>query len=225
MHDIRKFISGFANFRDTYFCCDDSPFNVLRQGQHPRTMVVACSDSRTDPSLIMQCGPGEIFVIRNVANIVPPFETDSGFHGVSSAIEYAVKSLKVSNIIVLGHSGCGGIDALMHRSTEDTDFIDKWLSVMGGVRDEVLAHFGWADKHSCTACEMAGIIASLENLMTFPWIASRVKDGDLDLHGWYFDMETGQLLSYLSQTKSFEPLTYSCTPEEYDSPAADEDEA
>jgi len=172
-------------------------------------MVIACSDSRTDPSLIMQCGPGEIFVVRNVANIVPPYEADSGFHGVSSAIEYAVKALKVANIIVLGHSGCGGIDALMHgTAVNNTEFIDKWLSVMNPVRDEVLGHFGEVHKKSCTACEMAGILASVRNLMTFPWIARRVDAGELDLHGWYFDMETGELLGYHPDSKAFESLSF-----------------
>ncbi|BCS89569.1 carbonic anhydrase [Pseudodesulfovibrio sediminis] len=211
MQDIQKFISGFRSFRDEYFCREDSPFRELRNGQHPTTMVVACSDSRTDPSLIMQCEPGEIFVVRNVANIVPPYECDSGYHGVSSAIEYAVKILKVANIIVLGHSYCGGISALMkHDAHDDTEFINRWLSVMNPVRDEVMEHFGEVNKKSCTACEMAGILRSVENLMTFPWIEERVTNGSLNVHGWYFEMETGQLLSYLCQTKSFEPLTFPC---------------
>ena len=211
MQDIQRFIAGFKSFRDEYFCREDSPFLELRDGQHPTTMVIACSDSRTDPSLIMQCEPGEIFVVRNVANIVPPYESDSGYHGVSSAIEYAVKILKVNNIIVLGHSFCGGIETLMQNDTAtDSEFINKWLSVMGPVRDQVVEHFGTVDKKSCTACEMAGVLRSVDNLMTFPWIADRVACGRLDVHGWYFEMETGQLLSYLHQTKTFEPLTFPC---------------
>ncbi|QGY38928.1 carbonic anhydrase [Pseudodesulfovibrio cashew] len=211
MRDIKRFIAGFKDFRDEYFCREDSPFCKLREGQTPTTMVIACSDSRTDPSLIMQCEPGEIFVVRNVANIVPPYESDAGYHGVSSAIEYAVKHLNVANIIVLGHSSCGGIDTLMKDdAAEDSEFINRWLSVMKPVRDRVVEHFGEVNKKSCTACEMAGILRSVENLMTFPWIAERVAQGTLDLHGWYFDMDSGQLLSYLQQTKAFEPLTYPC---------------
>ena len=198
-------------FAGEYFCREDSPFNLLCQGQHPTTMVIACSDSRTDPSLIMQCEPGEIFVVRNVANIVPPYETDSGYHGVSSAIEYAVKILKVANIIVLGHSFCGGIETLMKDdASQDGEFINKWLSVMKPVREQVMSHFGKVDKKSCTACEMAGILRSVDNLMTFPWITERVALGTLNVHGWYFEMESGQLLSYLHQTKAFEPLTFPC---------------
>ncbi|WP_419786770.1 carbonic anhydrase [Pseudodesulfovibrio sp.] len=211
MRDIQRFIAGFRSFRNEYFCCEDSPFCKLREGQNPGTMVIACSDSRTDPSIIMQCEPGEIFVVRNVANIVPPYESDAGFHGVSSAIEYAVKHLKVADIIVLGHSSCGGIDSLMKdEAGAGGEFIGKWLSVMRSVREEVVAHFGNTEKEACTACEMAGALRSVQNLMTFPWIADLVEAGDLTLHAWYFDMETGQLLSYLSQTGTFEPLASPC---------------
>jgi carbonic anhydrase len=215
MRDIKKFISGFRNFRNEYFCREDAPFELLCRGQSPTTMVIACSDSRTDPSFIMQCEPGEIFVVRNVANIVPPYERDAGYHGVSSAIEYAVKVLQISNLIVLGHSLCGGIDALMHDDkVRHTEFLYKWLSVMGPVREEVVDHFGEVNKKSCTACEMAGILQSLRNLLTFPWITERVEAGALNLHGWYFDMESGQLLSYLRQTKTFEPLEIPTTYDE-----------
>ncbi|AMK12761.1 MAG: carbonic anhydrase [Pseudodesulfovibrio sp.] len=215
MKDIKKFISGFRNFRNEYFCREDAPFELLCRGQSPTTMVIACSDSRTDPSFIMQCEPGEIFVVRNVANIVPPYERDAGYHGVSSAIEYAVKVLQISNLIVLGHSLCGGIDALMHDDkVRHTEFLYKWLSVMGPVREEVVDHFGEVNKKSCTACEMAGILQSLRNLLTFPWITERVEAGTLNLHGWYFDMESGQLLSYLRQTKTFEPLEIPTTYDE-----------
>lgn len=211
MRDIQRFIAGFKSFRDEYFCRKDSPFNVLCKGQRPTTMVIACSDSRTDPSLIMQCEPGEIFVVRNVANIVPPYESDTGYHGVSSAIEYAVKNLKVANIIVLGHSFCGGIETLMKNdASEDSEFITRWLSMMKPIRDQIMDRFGTVDKESCTACEMAGILRSVDNLMTFPWIEERVAGGSLNVHGWYFDMESGQLLSYLPQTKAFEPLTSPC---------------
>ncbi|WP_316897789.1 carbonic anhydrase [Pseudodesulfovibrio indicus] len=215
MKDIKKFISGFRNFRNEYFFREDAPFELLCRGQSPTTMVIACSDSRTDPSFIMQCEPGEIFVVRNVANIVPPYEQDAGYHGVSSAIEYAVKVLRISNLIVLGHSLCGGIDALMHDDkVRDTEFLYKWLSVMGPVREEVVDHFGEVNKKSCTACEMAGILQSLRNLLSFPWITERVEAGTLNLHGWYFDMESGQLLSYLRQTKTFEPLEIPTTYDE-----------
>ncbi|WP_272701383.1 carbonic anhydrase [Desulfovibrio sp. Fe33] len=210
MKDIQKFIAGFRNFRNEFFCREDAPFGLLCKGQNPTALVIACSDSRTDPSFIMQCEPGDIFVIRNVANIVPPYECDTGFHGVSSAIEYAVKVLKVNDIIVLGHSLCGGIDALMRDdAVRHTEFLNKWLTVMAPVREEVMEHFGEVNKKSCTACEMAGTLRSVQNLMTFPWIKKRMDEGNLFLHGWYFEMESGQLLSYMPTTKTFEPLTVS----------------
>lgn len=214
MQKIHKYIKGFKEFRDEYFCCEDSPFEVLREGQEPKTMVIACSDSRTDPLLLLNCGPGEIFVVRNVANIVPPYESDAGYHGVSSAIEYAVKALEVENIIVLGHSDCGGIGALMKDTTvNETEFVGKWLSMLRGVRDDVLEHFGEVNGESCTACEMAGVLASVRNLMTFPWIAERVESDKLHLHAWYFDMMSGQLRGYDRTEKKFKPLEQLCVDE------------
>ncbi len=211
MKEINQFIAGFRNFRDEYFCCENSPFTELAKGQKPSTMVVACSDSRTDPSLLMQCGPGEIFVVRNIANIVPPYEPDPGLHGVSAAIEYAVKVLQVQNVIILGHSTCGGIRALLDGDmARDSEFVGNWLATMGGVRDEVLSRFDAAHPKACKACELAAILQSMENLLSFPWVAERVKTGRLHLHGWYFDMETGQLLGYQPKTQTFEPLTRSC---------------
>lgn len=207
MQEIHKYIQGFNDFREEYFCCENSPFEILRKGQEPKTMVIACSDSRTDPSLLLQCGPGEIFVVRNVANIVPPYETKAGYHGVSSAIEYAVKALKVENIIVLGHSDCGGIGALMRNDeVNETEFVGNWLSMLHDVREDVLEHFGEVSPRSCKACEMSGVLASVRNLMTFPWIAERVDAGDLHLHAWYFDMTTGQLRGYDRDEQKFKTL-------------------
>jgi len=212
MEEIRKFIAGFRSFRDEYYCREDSPFASLQGGQNPSAMVIACSDSRTDPSLLMQCGPGEIFVVRNIANIVPPYEPDAGYHGVSAAMEFAVKKLQVRHIIVLGHRCCGGIRTLLENATPDPEmeFVAKWLSAMNPVRDQVLARFGSATEKACLASEMAGVLHSQDNLLTFPWIAERAKAGLLILHGWYFDMESGRLLSYLPQTQTFEPLTMPC---------------
>lgn len=208
MKEIRKFINGFKEFRKEYYCRDDSPFLELQDHQSPSTMVIACSDSRTDPSLILQCEPGEIFVVRNIANIVPPYEPDDKLHGVSSALEYAVKFLKVQNIIILGHSACGGIKSLMaDEISEEDEFISKWLSVLSSVREKVRAHYQNVSTEACTACEMASILHSLNNLSTFPWIAEKVKNGTLETHGWYFDLKDGHLLSYNDSTRLFEPLT------------------
>lgn len=211
MQKIRDFILGFKNFQEQYFCREGSPFQELSKSQNPSTLVVACCDSRTDPSIIMQCEPGDIFVVRTIANIVPPYEPDEGYHGISAAVEYAVRSLKVSDIIILGHSSCGGVRALLEGGGEyDGEFLGKWVSILNPARDQVLANFDTIDEKACTAMEMAGILTSMENLMSFPWLAERAEKGDLTLHGWYFDMECGQLFSYLPQTKSFEPLAPKC---------------
>lgn len=211
MKDIQKFITGFKNFRDEYFCVESSPFEKLAKGQAPSTMVIACCDSRTDPSLIMQCEPGEIFVVRNIANIVPPYEPGTGHHSVSAAIEYAVNVLGISHIIVLGHSNCGGIQALMeNKAVKQTRFVGTWLSTMQSVRDEVLEHFDAVNEKSCTACEMGAVLQSIDNLMTFPWVEQKVAAGDLALHGWYFSMQSGQLLGYRRESRTFEPLTSPC---------------
>ena len=210
MQKIRDFILGFNSFQDRYFCREESPFQELRKGQAPTTLVVACCDSRTDPSLIMQCEPGDIFVVRNIANIVPPYEPDPGHHGVSAALEYAVNSLNVRDIIILCHSSCGGIKALLDGSARDGEFVGPWISILESARSQVLENFDPADEGATTALEMAGVLTSMDNLMTFPWLAERVLDGTLNIHGWYFDMARGQLFGYLPQTGSFEPLAPSC---------------
>ncbi|WP_031480343.1 carbonic anhydrase [Maridesulfovibrio frigidus] len=215
MKAINKLINGFSRFRDEYYCREDSPFVELQNHQEPSTMVIACSDSRTDPSLILQCEPGEIFVVRNIANIVPPYEPDSMHHGVSSALEYAVKSLKVKNIIILGHSGCGGIKALMdNKLAPEDEFITRWLSILGSVRDKVIARFALDGKkasvEACAACEMEGIVHSMDNLMTFTWVAEQVEKGDLEIFGWYFDLKDGRILDYHEDSEAFEPLRPFC---------------
>lgn len=210
MQKIRDFILGFKSFQDLYFCREGSPFHELRNGQAPSTLVVACCDSRTDPSLIMQCEPGDIFVVRNIANIVPPYEPDPGHHGVSAALEYAVLSLEVQDIIILGHSSCGGIRALLDQSARDGEFVGPWISILDTARSQVLENFDASDEKAATALEMAGVLTSIENLLTFPWLAERVAQGKLTIHGWYFDMACGQLFGYLPQTRTFEPLAPRC---------------
>lgn len=220
MPTIRTFIHGFKQFQQQYFCAEDSPFDELRKGQRPSTLVVACCDSRTDPSLVMQCEPGDIFVVRNIANIVPPYQHDQGYHGVSAALEYAVLALEVQSIIILGHSSCGGVRAVLDGKTpEPGGFVDTWISALAPARDEVLATLGADHADAPTALEMAGVLASMQNCMTFPWLAERVQAGTLDVHGWYFDMDRGQLFSYVPQTGSFEPLAPRCPEPSGDSPA------
>lgn len=209
MKDLRLLISGFKRFQQNYFKSDDTLYEQLGRGQSPKVLMIGCSDSRVDPAILTDCRPGDIFVVRNVANLIPPYEPDGHYHGISSAVEYAVRFLKVEHVIVMGHSHCGGIDALM-RSGEGTvvgEFIDQWVAIARPARDAVeleLAHK--TEELKCRACEQAAILISLENLLSFPWVADRVNDGLLALHGWYFDIEAGQLLGYHPDTGEFEKL-------------------
>ncbi len=188
---------------------DYTLFDQLRRKQTPQVLVIGCRDSRVDPAIITDCRPGDLFVIRNVANLVPPYEPDTHYHGVSSALEYAVRFLEVEHIIILGHSHCGGIDALM-RSSEQTpigEFIDRWVDIARPAKNAVLKDLSKKTTElQCRACEQAAMLISLENLLTFPWITDRVEQGKLAIHGWYFDLEAGEMLSYNPEKGLFEKL-------------------
>ena len=209
MKDIAPFLAGFKRFRQHYFDPNEQRFAALQQGQNPKVLVIGCSDSRVDPAILTGCAPGELFVVRNVANLVPPCECDIHRHGVSAALEYAVCHLEVERIIILGHSGCGGIDALMHGIPDGrpAEFIGPWVKIAERAREQVLMELPGKDPATQSrACEQAAILVSLENLLTFPWISERVESGSLLLHGWYFDIGIGQLYSYVPETAGFEPL-------------------
>lgn len=207
MKDIAKFIAGFRHFQKKYFSEDRDLFEQLRQGQHPKALVVSCADSRVDPALLTGAEPGDIFVVRNVANLVPPYESGGNFASVPAALEFAVLSLEVEHIIVLGHAQCGGIRALMSDAGPGGEFIGKWVSIAQRAREQVLAELPEksADMQA-RACEQAAILVSLENLMTYPWIAQRVSAGTVHLHGWYFDIEKGLLWHYNPAREGFEPI-------------------
>ena len=196
----RKLLEGFQRFRERHFKSNDSLYQQLvTEGQTPRTMVVACCDSRVDPALVLDCEPGDLFVIRNVANLVPPIEGRAGHHGTTAAIEYGVRNLCVEHIIVLGHAHCGGIGALVRSGgvSNPGSFIDDWMCLVESARRSVMAEMPNATlKEQTRACEQRAILVSLENLMTFSWVRERVEAGKLRLHGWYFDIENGQLLRY-----------------------------
>ncbi len=211
MSDVRDFICGFKSFQEEYFRGDRKLFESLQSGQNPKALVIACCDSRTDPFPLMHCDPGDIFVVRNIANIAPPYQEDESYHGVSAAVEYAVTVLEVPDIIILGHSSCGGIQALVQGTDANASrFVGKWISILNPAREQALSKFGPSDSRVFPACEMAGILTSMENLLTFPFVSERVEKGALRIHGWYFDMNTGALLSYLPQTGDFEELVPLC---------------
>jgi carbonic anhydrase len=191
---VDKLIEGYRRFRATQWPKERDRFeHTADQGQSPKAMVIACSDSRVDPQMILGAGPGELFVVRNVANLVPPYEQDAAYHGTSAALEFGVRSLKVSELIVLGHGMCGGVHALLHGSHENgtTDFIDHWMQIAEPAKR---ATEGSPPDQRQKACEEATVRLSLLNLMTFPWVAEAVVGGRLSLHGAYFDIRHGQLL-------------------------------
>lgn len=210
MQDIEKFISGFNRFQQQYFNENPDLYGSLRTGQHPHTLLIGCCDSRVDPLLLTGSNPGDMFIVRNIANLVPPC-TPNAPPGVSSAIEFAVCDLEVDRIIVLGHARCGGIRALMSPTPRvvqrETDFVGQWMRIAEPVAARVrreLAHRDSAEQHH--ACELASILQSLDNLLTYPWLKRRVDDGKLKIHGWYFDLESGALMAYSARQQQFLPL-------------------
>lgn len=206
----RNLVEGFQRFRQRHFESNDSLYQQLvKEGQTPKTLVVACCDSRVDPAIVLDCAPGDLFVIRNVANLVPPSESRAGYHGTTAAIEYAIRILEVEHIIVLGHAQCGGINTLVRTGgvSNPDSYMADWMCLAESARASVMAEMPHASlEEKLHACEQRAILVSLENLMTFPWVRERVERGALALHGWYFDIERGQLLRFNTATKSFEAL-------------------
>lgn len=213
MKDIAKFIAGFRRFQEKYFSEDRELFEQLRHRQCPKVMIIACADSRVDPSLLTGAEPGDVFVVRNVANLVPPHEPNGSFASVPAALEFAVQSLNVEHIIVLGHAQCGGISALMGDAGKGSEFIGKWVGIAHRAREQVLVDLPTKPSAlQARACEQAAILVSLENLMSYPWIAERVDTGAMHLHGWYFDIAQGELLSYNPARNGFEPIMNDMSP-------------
>ncbi|KAJ3237485.1 hypothetical protein HDU81_009429 [Chytriomyces hyalinus] len=208
-NQMSKFLNGFKRFRKTYFGDNTELYNTLRNGQSPKTLLIACCDSRVDPAIITDCEPGDMFVVRNVANIVAPYNPDGSHHGVAAAIEFAVKGLKVQNIVVMGHTKCGGIAALMRgiADSNETEFLGPWMKIAEKARSKVLKHFSHKEMDvQCRACEHASILLSLENLVTYPWVRDKLMNESISIHGWYFDFEDGELLALNPETLVFESM-------------------
>ena len=207
MKELDKLKAGYKQFRKHYFEENPELYRQLTEkGQSPKAMIIACCDSRVHPAHVMNTDPGDVFVVRNVANLVPPYVDDGKTHGTSAAIEFAVKHLKVPHIIVMGHSQCGGIRALMEGSHEGKThkFIDPWMAIMTPAREQVTREYASATlDEQCHHCEQAAISVSLENLMTFPFIVRALEANQLHTHGWYFDIENGMLMEMDKSQKKF----------------------
>lgn len=208
---IRKLITGYKNFYARNFAQANPTYKKLAEGQSPRVAMIACSDSRVDPSIITDADLGEIFVIRNVANLVPPYQPDDHtYHGTSAALEFAVNNLKVEHIVVLGHSKCAGIRALLADTphTGEQSFVHSWMRIADDVKQEICSkHAQLPIEEKAYLSERKAIERSLANLTTFPWIRDKIAAGELALHGWHFDLDEGDLSCYDYGEKSWKRLT------------------
>ncbi|WP_054310318.1 carbonic anhydrase [Mesorhizobium sp. 1M-11] len=201
-------IAGYRNFINGRYVAEADHYKSLaREGQAPETMIVACSDSRAAPEVIFNAGPGELFVLRNVANLVPPYAPDGEYHSTSAALEFAVQSLKVKNIVVMGHGRCGGIRAALDTTSAPLspgDFIGKWMSLIAPAAETVSASTMMTAGERQTALERISIRYSIANLRTFPCVKILEGKGKLALHGAWFDISTGELWAMNTETGDFE---------------------
>ena len=198
MHSFpQHLIDGYAAFiRGPYAEAEGKYKKLAKEGQSPTTMVIACCDSRAAPETIFDAGPGELFVLRNVGNLVPTFQPDGGQHGTSAAIEFAVNALEISNILVMGHGRCGGIRAALAPEPgplAQGDFIGKWMSMLAPVAEAVSKYALLTNKERQTMLERFSIRNSIANLRTFPYVRRLEEEGKLAIHGAWFDISTGEL--------------------------------
>lgn len=206
--ELDRLIAGYRRFRDNGWTPNRERWASLRDGQQPEVMIIACSDSRVDPAQIFDVDPGEIFVVRNVAALVPPFETAPGHHGVSAALEFAVQVLKVKEIVVMGHGMCGGCKAALTREQAGTEpgeggFIADWIGLLDEARDRIAHAHGTEGRPAERAMEQEGVRVSLANLRTFPCIRRKERDGELKLRGAFFAISDGLLHLLDEQTGEF----------------------
>ena len=202
----QRLLEGYRAFATQRLPAEQSRYRELSErGQSPEVMVIGCCDSRVSPEVIFDVGPGELFVLRNIANLVPIYQPDENAHGVSAALEFAVTVLHVKHIVILGHAQCGGIRAFVDKiePLSPGDFIGRWMSmfIKPGEVVEQRAHESMTD--FVTRIEKAAVFRSIENLMTFPFVRTRVESGELQLHGAYFGVAEGSLFVLDRETKQF----------------------
>ncbi len=219
---LPRLVRGFTEFRRDYFERDRALYEDLsHKGQAPDVMIVACSDARVDPAIVTRTEPGDLFVIRNVAAIVPPREADRHYHGTSAALEFGVKGLGVGHIVILGHALCGGLNHLRdraqgHKAAADAgraqaesgfEFLSDWVQIALPAFEAVEPLLGSLPAEEARrTLEQAAVLVSVSNLLSFPWIRDPVAAGTLRLHGWYFDLTTGELSAFDHESASFRPV-------------------
>ena len=209
--EFDRLVAGYHRFHEEEWTRERARWAELAEGQSPKTLVIACSDSRVDPTRIFDCSPGELFVVRNIANLVPPFEMSKGYHGVSAALEFAVTQLNVPQIIVMGHGACGGVSASLNHAFEGAPrgqggFIAEWMSLLEEERDRIVAELGTGPE-AVRALEYACVRVSLANLRTFPCIPEREAAGTLKLRGAHFAIAEGVLYLMDETTGEFAPAS------------------
>lgn len=197
-----RLLDGLRRFRREHFPAYREHYQrLVEEGQQPTTLFIGCSDSRVVPDLITGAMPGELFIVRNVGNLIPPFEPDAGYHGVSAGIEFAVLSLGVTDIVVCGHTHCGAIRALYDPPNESSPHVTKWLELAHGARiDEPLS------EDVLRRTEQLSVAIQLEHLLTFPMVAERVERGDISLHGWHYVIEEGRVEVLDVEAGIFRPI-------------------
>jgi len=201
---------GYKKFRHEYFKDNKKLFDELAEGQKPHTMIIACSDSRVSPIKMLSAKPGELFIARNIGNIVPPYETTQG--ATQSAIEYAVNALKVPHLVILGHSSCGACSHLYHEKSEDDSsvelsHVDEWLTLAYPAKhNAILECLNNPNKNRAEITEKSNIQLSIQRLMTYPYIVKALEDKRLELHGWWYDIGSGKLEAYDYGSKTFREI-------------------
>lgn len=211
MPEYAELLKGYRRFREDTYPRQKARFDeTIVKGQRPKLLIIGCSDSRVDPAQIFDVDPGDIFVVRNVAALVPPYEITGGQQGVSAAVEYAVQMLEVAQIVVMGHGRCGGCQAALTKAFESADhgeggFIANWVGLLDEARDSVARKYGTQGRKAELAMEFAAVRQSLENLRTFPWIAEKEAAGSLKLRGAHFSIAEGVLYSLDEETGAFLP--------------------
>ena len=208
---LKRLIDGYRRFREKDWQHERERWTELAEGQSPQVMILSCADSRVDPAQIFDGRPGEMFVTRNIAALAPPYETSSGYHGVSASLEFAVTQLKVGEILVMGHGMCGGCAAALTGQFDDTvpgegHFIADWVGMLSEARDRVRSRHAELDREAFLDMEREAVKVSLANLRTFPWIAEREEAGELKLHGAHFSISEGRLYILDEAEETFRPV-------------------
>jgi carbonic anhydrase len=212
--EMDALLEGYQKFREHYYGESSVLFeDLVRRGQRPKILMIACSDSRVDPALVLNSQPGDLFVVRNVANLIPPFEDDQAYHGTSAALEFGICVLGIRHLILFGHTQCGGIQSLLESSPgtgTQKSFITKWMELAKPAHQAVLDfHSDCSLEEKTTLCGQYSLINSLQNLLTFPWINERVQQGSLFLHAWNFDLSKGRLEAFDVAENRFKNINFS----------------